>query len=143
MHMKFETEIPKQNLSYAAETMSPTESRNPKNLIWPQGSHLEMRELKINRILLKYTSIEPLKFQVHIQSQTKESGNLKIQYGCQAAILKLTPLKINRLLPIYISTVPLKFEADIQSQTKIRVLKPKNPIWPTGGHFEINVTENQ
>ena len=27
-----------------------------------------------------------------------ESGNTKIQHGCQAAILKLTPLKINRLL---------------------------------------------
>ena len=38
-----------------------------------------------------------------------ESGNQKIQYGCQAAILKLTSLKINRLLPIYIRTVPLKF----------------------------------
>ena len=38
-------------------------------------------------------------------------------------------LKINRLLPIYISIVPLKFEVDIQSQSKVRVRKPKNPIW--------------
>ena len=63
----------------------------------------------------------------------EESGNQKIQYGCQAAILKLTPLKINRLLPIYISTVPLKFGVDIQSQTKVRVWKPKHTIWPPGG----------
>ena len=72
-----------------------------------------------------------------------ESGNQKFQYGCLAAILKLTLLKINRLLHIYISIVPLKFGVDIQSQTKVRVWKPKNPIWPPGGHFEIDVAENQ
>ena len=72
-----------------------------------------------------------------------ESGNRKIQYGHQAAILKMTLLKINRLLPIYINIVPLKFEVDIQSQTKVRVWKPKNPIWPLGGHFESDVAENQ
>ena len=52
-----------------------------------------------------------------------ESGNQKIQYGCQAAILKLTSLKINRLL--LISTVPLKFGVDFQDQTKVRVWNPK------------------
>ena len=72
-----------------------------------------------------------------------ESGNQKIQYGCLVAILKLTWLKINRLLHIYISIVPLKFKVDIQSQSKFRVRKPKNPIWPPGGHFESDVTENQ
>ena len=72
-----------------------------------------------------------------------ESGNQKIQYGCLAAILKLTLLKINRLLYIYISIVLLKFGVDIQSQTKVRVWKPQNPIWPPGGHFNIDVAENQ
>ena len=72
-----------------------------------------------------------------------ESGNQKFQYGCLAAILKLTLLKINRLLHIYISIVPLKFGVDIQSQTKVRVWKPKNPIWPPGGHFESDLAENQ
>ena len=48
-----------------------------------------------------------------------ESGNQKIQYGCQAAILKLTPLKINRLLPIYISTVPLKFGMIFKAKLKL------------------------
>ena len=68
----------------------------------------------------------------------------KIQYGRQAAILKMTLLKIDRLLPIYISIVPLKFEVDIQSQSKVRVWKPKKQtIWPPGGHFEIDVAENQ
>ena len=72
-----------------------------------------------------------------------ESGNQKFQYGCLAAIFKLTLLKIDRLLHIYISIVPLKFGVDIQSQTKVRVWKPKNPIWPSGGHFESDLTENQ
>ena len=72
-----------------------------------------------------------------------ESGNQKIQYGHQAAILKVTSLKINRLLPIYTSIEPTKFGVDIQSQTKVRVRKPKNPIWLPGGHFEINIAENQ
>ena len=72
-----------------------------------------------------------------------ESGKQKIKYGCLAAILLLTLLKINRLLHIYISIVLLKFGVDIQSQTKVRVWKPKNPIWPPGGHFESDVAENQ
>ena len=72
-----------------------------------------------------------------------ESWNQKFQYGCLSAILKLTLLKINRLLHIYISIVPLKFGVDIQSQTKVRVWKQKNPIWPPGGHFESDLTENQ
>ena len=66
-----------------------------------------------------------------------------MQYGHQAAILKVTSLKTNRLLPIYISIVPLKFAVDIQSQTKFRVWKQKNPIWPSGGHFESDLAENQ
>ena len=72
-----------------------------------------------------------------------ESGNHKIQYGCLAAILKLTLLKINRLLHIYKTIVLLKFGVDIQSQTKVRARKPKNPIWPPGGHFDSDVAENQ
>ena len=72
-----------------------------------------------------------------------ESGNKKIQYGCQAAILKLTWMKINPLLPIHISIVPLKLGVDIHSQTNIRVWKPKIPIWPPGGHFESDIAENQ
>ena len=75
----------------------------------------------------------------HLQSPETEKSNM----ACQAAILKMKLLKINRLLPIYISIVPLKFEVDNQSQSKVRVWKPKNPIWPPGGHFEGDVAENQ
>ena len=71
----------------------------------------------------------------HLQSPETEKSNM--------AALKMTLLKINRLLPIYISIVPLKFEVDIQSQSKIRVRKPKNPIWLPGGHFESDIVENQ
>ena len=35
------------------------------------------------------------------------------------------------------------FEVDIQNQSKVRVRKPKNPIWPPGGHFESDIAENQ
>ena len=67
----------------------------------------------------------------------------KIQYGHLAAILKMT-MKINRLLPIYTSIVLLNFgvQTDIQSQTIGRARKPKNPRWPSGGHFGSDVTEN-
>ena len=103
-----------------------------------------MKSLKINRLLPIYISTLPLKFEVDIQSQSKVNPETKKkQYGHQAAILKVTSLKTNRLLPIYISIVPLKFAVDIQSQTKVRVRKPKIPIWLPGGHFEINVAENQ
>ena len=98
----------------------------------------------MNRLLPIYISTLPLKFGVDIQSQSKVSPETKkIQYGCQAAILKVASLKINRLLPIYTSIVPLKFAVDIQSPTKVRVRKPKIPIWLPGGHFEINIAENQ
>ena len=67
----------------------------------------------------------------------------KIQYGCQAAILKVTLLKINRLLLLHMRDAPVKFGFDIQSQTKVKVRKPKNPIWPAGSHFVSNTAENQ
>ena len=31
---------------------------------------------------------------------------------------------------------------DIESQTKVRVWKPKNPIWPPDSHFESDIAEN-
>ena len=48
-----------------------------------------------------------------------QSGNLKIQYDCQAAILKVSLLKINRFLSIYASNLLLKFGPDIQSQIQV------------------------
>ena len=50
-----------------------------------------------------------------------ESGNWKIQYGCQAAILKVTLLKIYRLPSLHTSNLSLKFGLDIQSQINVIV----------------------
>ena len=91
-----------------------------------------------------YISIVQLKFGVDIQRQLKlESGNKKIQYGHPVAILKLTLLKINRLL----LSLKLKFQSKLDlhsgNHATFRVQKPKNPIWPPGGHFENDVAENQ
>ena len=49
----------------------------------------------------------------------------------------------DRAIKGFYCIVPLKFAVDIQSQTKVRVRKPKIPIWLPGGHFEINIAENQ
>ena len=53
-----------------------------------------------------------------------ESGNRKIQYGCQAAILKVTSLKINRLLLIATNNMHMKFEIEIPKQTWVTLRKP-------------------
>ena len=60
--------------------------QKPKNLLCRQVAILKMTLLKINRPLLIYISIGPLKFEVDIKAKVKlESGNQKIQYGRQAA----------------------------------------------------------
>ena len=89
-----------------------------------------------------------LKFQSKLDLCSENHATYPVQKpkepnGCQAAILKMTSLKIDRLLPIDISIMPLKFGVDIHSQTKVRVRKPKNPIWPPVGHFESDVAKNQ
>ena len=88
--------------------------------LWPPSTCIWSLKLKFQR-----------KLDLHSGNHaTYRVQKRKTQYGRQAAILKMTLLKINRILPIYISVVPLKFEVDIQSQSKVRVWKPKNPIWP-------------
>ena len=104
-----------------------------------------MRSLKINRLLPIYISTLPLKFGVDIQSQSKVSPETKKSNMAARRHFEsdVTENQYAPVLPIYISTVPLKFAVDIQSQTKVRVRKPKIPIWLPGGHFEINIAENQ
>ena len=59
-----------------------------------------MTSVKINRFLPIYTSTELLKFGVDTQNQLKlQSGNQKIQFGCQAAIWKVISLKTDMFLP--------------------------------------------
>ena len=57
MHMKFETEIPKQTWVTLLKAC--------------QAAILKLTVLKINSLLPMYISIVPLKFGVDIQSQTK------------------------------------------------------------------------
>ena len=45
-------------------------------------------------------------------------------------------------IPIHTGNVLLKFGLEIHSQTKVRVQKPKYPIWPPGSHFESDIGEN-
>ena len=80
-----------------------------------------------------------MKFEIEIPKQTW----LTSRKPCHLQSPETEKSKINRLQPIYISIVPVKFEVDIQSQSKVRVRKPKNPIWPPGGHFESDIAENQ
>ena len=128
-------------------------SLETKNAKWPPGGHFESDVAENQQApaydhhqyayeIWNWNSKANLTYIPETMPPT-ESRNRKKQYGRQVAILKMTSLKINRLLPIYISIVPLKFGLDIQSQTKVRVWKPKNPIWPPGSHFESDVAENQ
>ena len=118
------------------------ESGNQKTQYGHQAAILKVTSLKINRLPPMTAINMHLKFEIeirkltwltlwkpcHLQSPETEKSNM----APQAAILIMLLLKINRLLPIYISIVLLKFEVDIQSQSKVRVRKPKNPIWPPG-----------
>ena len=144
MHMKFETEIPKQNW---VTLPKPCCLQSPETEKTNMATRQPFRKWGHRKSLGSYSYTQVLghwSFEFIFKAKLKlEPGNQTIQYGCQVTILKLTSLKIIRLLPIYISTVPLKFRVDIHSQTKVRVWKPKNPIWLPGSHFESDVAENQ
>ena len=139
--MKFETEIPKQTW---VMLLKPCRLQSPETEKINMATRQPFRKQGDWKSKGSYSYTQVLghrSFEFIFKAKLKlESGNQK--YGCQVAILKLMLLKIDRLLLIYISTLPLKFGVDGQSQTKVRVWKPKNPIWPPGGHFEINVAED-
>ena len=137
MHMKFETEIPKQTW---VSLPKPCRLHSPETEKSNMATRQPFRKWGHWKSIGSYSYTQVLghwSFKFIFKAKLiLESENQKIQYGCQAAILKLTSLKINRLLPIYISTAPLKFRVDIQSQTKVRVRKPKKsnmaarqPFW--------------
>ena len=126
MHMKFETEMPKQTWVMLPK---PCCLQSPETEKSHMATRQPFRKWGHWKSIGSYSYTQVLghwRFEFIFKAKLKlESGNQKIQYGCQAAILKLTSLKINRLLSIYISAVPLKFGVDILSQTKVRVRKPK------------------
>ena len=144
MHITFENQIPKQNWVTLPKPCCLQRLETEKSNM---ATRQPLRKWGHWKSLGSYSYTQVLghwSFEFIFKAKLKlESGNQKIQYGCQEAIFKLTSLKINRLLPIYISIVPLKFGVDIRSQTKVRVRKPKNTIWPPGGHFVSGIPENQ
>ena len=144
MHMKFETEF-QSKLELRCQNQVAYRVQKPKKSNMATRQPFRKWGNWKTRGSYSYTQVlGHWSFEFIFKAKLKlESGNQKIQYGCQAAILKLTPMKINRLLPIYISTVPLSLGVDIQSQTKVRVCKPRNAIWLPGGHFESDIAKNQ
>ena len=129
--MKFENEIPKQTwvmLPKPCRLQSPETEKSDMATRQPfrkWGNWASIGSYSY------YTSIGPLKFRVHNQSQTKVKSleTKKFQYGCQVAILKLTPLKINRLLPqslatdmrrLFYSTWPPSFSSHIKKEVTER-----------------------
>ena len=122
----------KANSSYTPETMPCIEPRKGKIQHGGQVTILKITLLKIDRLLLIYTSIMPLKFGVDILGQTKvRVQNQKIQYGRQAAVLKVTSLKINRLPPTYTSIVLLGFGVIQKAKMKLQFGKmaARLPFW--------------
>ena len=138
MHVKFETEIPRQTwITMPKPCRLPSPETEESNMATRQpfrkrGNWKSISSYSYTQVLGHWS------FEFLFKTKLKlESRNQTIQYGCQVAILELTALNINRLLPIYISTLPLKFGVDIQSQTKVRVWEPRNPMWLPGGHWKV------
>ena len=114
---------------------------------------LKLTLLKINRLLHIYISIVPLKFGVDIQIQTK----VKSLETKKSNIATRRPFwKWRRWKSIGFCLWPpstckwslkLKFQSKLDlysgNHATYRVQKPKNVIWPPGGHFVNDVAENQ
>ena len=142
MQMKFEIEIPKRTwltLRKPCHLQSPETEKSDMAAVLeiPTGPPVRGRQLwrRTGNFLLNFLWFYVYDLRFKAWGPTTFLTEFPTLYGRQAAILKMMLLKINGLLPIYISIVPLKFEVDIQSQSKVRVRKPKTPIWPPGGPF--------
>ena len=129
------------------------ESGNQKIQYGCLAAILKLTLLKINRLLHIYISIVLLKFGVDNQSQTK----VRVWKPKKSNMATRRPFwKWRRWKSIgfclwppstCIWSLKLKFQSklDLHSGNHVtyRVQKPKNLIWPQGGHFENNVAENQ
>ena len=129
------------------------ESGNQKIKYGCQAAILKLTSLRINRLLPIYISIVPLKFGVDIHSQTKvrvrktKNSNMATRqpfwkWCCWKSLgTCLWPPST------WLWNLKLKFQSklDLRSgnHAAYKAQKPKNPIWPLGGHFENDVTENQ
>ena len=125
MHMKFEIEIPKQtwltsrkpcHLQSPETEKSKMAARRP---FWNSRCWKSIGSYPYTLVLCRWSLKLIFKAKVKL-----ESGNQKIQYGCQAAILKVTSLKINRLLPMATINMHMKFKIEIPKQTWLMLRKP-------------------
>ena len=116
MHLKFETEIPKQT---RFTLWKPCRLHSPENEKINMATRRSMGSYPYTQVSghLSFKFIFKAKLQL-------ESGTPKIQYGRQAAILKVTSLKINRLLPMATINIHMKFEIEIPKQTWLTLRKP-------------------
>ena len=125
MHMKFEIEIPKQTwltLRKPCDLQSPETKKSnmaTRQPFWKRRCWKSIGTYPYTWVLCPWSL--KLIFKANVKL---ESGNQKIQYGCQAAILKLTLLKINRLLPMASINMHMKFEIEIPKQTWLMLQKP-------------------
>ena len=99
MHKKFEIEIPKQTRVTLQKPCQPQSPDTEKSIMasrrpfWKWHCWKSIVFFAFTQMMCQWS----LDFKAKLELQ---SGNRKIQYGCQIAILKVTSLKINRLLPI-------------------------------------------
>ena len=142
-------------LKFGVDIQSQTKVRvrKPKIQYGCLATILKLTLLKINRLLHIYISIVLLKFGVDIQSQSK----VRVRKPKKNNMAARRPFwKWRRWKSIgfclwptstYIWNLKLKFQnkLDLHSGNHVtyRVQKPKNLIWPPGGHFENDVAENQ
>ena len=135
MHIKFETEF-QSKLGLCCQNHVAYRVQKPKK------SNMATKQPFIKwgnwKLIGPYSYTQVLShwsFEFIFKAKLKlESGNQKIQYGCQVAILKVMPLKINRLLFMTTINMHTKFEIEIPKQTWLMPWKPCLLYrWPAGG----------
>ena len=109
LKLKFQSKLNLRSGNHAAYTV-----QKPINQYGHQAAILKMTLLKINRLLPIYTSIGPLKFRVHIQSQTTvgvwktKQGKSEGFESCDWPIVRKRPIWVKIGDVLY--RVTLKFD---------------------------------
>ena len=133
MHMKFETEIPKQTWVTLPKPCHPETEKSNMATRQPfrKWGHWKSIGSYPYTYVLCHWSLE-LIFKAKVKLVRKPKNPIWPPGGH----FESDVTENNRVLPIYISILPLKFAVDIQSQTKVRVRKPINsnmaawrPFW--------------
>ena len=115
MHIKYEIEIPNR-----VTLLKPCHRQSPANMA-ARRPFCKWHYWKSTGFF-PYTQVMS-RWSLNLIFKAKiklESGNRKIQHGCQVAILKVTSLKINRLLPTDTNTRIWNFKLKFQSKFELR-----------------------